>query len=340
MLSRILIAGAAFLLMAASCNKGKTPAPAGPPTNLTLTATVSTDNSGNVTFRATANNAVSYDFDLGNGVFRTSLDGNLTYRYTATSTYDVNVIAKSASGQTASIRKTISVTVTRSLIWADEFDSPGAPDPAKWGYDIGAGGWGNAELQYYTNRLDNAEVSNGTLKITAKRENFSGSPFTSARLLTCNKFSFQYGRVDARAKLPVGAGTWPAIWMLGANFGTVGWPACGEIDIMEHRGNDPNRIHGTVHYTGNSGGGGIGGTTLSSNVSSTFRVYSIEWNDQAIKFMIDDVVYFTFPNTSTLPFNQPFFLILNVAMGGNFGGTIDPAFSNSTMEIDYVRVYN
>ncbi|MGA1379553.1 MAG: PKD domain-containing protein, partial [Chitinophagaceae bacterium] len=167
MLSRILIAGAAFLLMAASCNKGKTPAPAGPPTNLTLTATVSTDNSGNVTFRATANNAVSYDFDLGNGVFRTSLDGNLTYRYTATSTYDVNVIAKSASGQTASIRKTISVTVTRSLIWADEFDSPGAPDPAKWGYDIGAGGWGNAELQYYTNRLDNAEVSNGTLKITA-----------------------------------------------------------------------------------------------------------------------------------------------------------------------------
>ncbi|NDB53567.1 MAG: glycoside hydrolase family 16 protein, partial [Chitinophagaceae bacterium] len=163
---------------------------------------------------------------------------------------------------------------------------------------------------------------------------------TSARLLTRNKFSFKYGRVDARAKLPVGAGTWPAIWMLGANFGTVGWPACGEIDIMEHRGNDPNRIHGTVHYTGNSGGGGIGGTTLSSNVSSTFRVYSIEWNDQSIKFMIDDVVYFTFPNTSTLPFNQPFFLILNVAMGGNFGGTVDPAFSNSTMEIDYVRVYN
>ena len=340
MLNRILIAGAAFLLMAASCNKGETPKPGGAPVNLALSATVATDNSGNVSFRATATNAVSFDFDLGNGVFRTSLDGSLTYRYTASGSYDINVIAKSAGGQTTSIRKTISVTVARSLIWADEFDSPGAPDPAKWGYDIGAGGWGNAELQYYTNRLDNAEVSNGTLKITAKREAFSGSAFTSARLLTRNKFSFQYGRVDARAKLPVGAGTWPAIWMLGANFGTVGWPACGEIDIMEHRGNDPNRIHGTVHYTGNSGGGGIGGTTLSSNVSSTFRVYSIEWNDQAIKFMIDDVVYFTFPNLSTLPFNQPFFLILNVAMGGNFGGTVDPAFSNSTMEIDYVRVYN
>lgn len=326
--------------MAASCGKGNTPPPAGPPTNLALVATVSTDNSGTVQFKATATNAVSFDFDLGNGVFRTVADGNLTYRYTASGTYDVNVIAKSAGGQTASLRKTITVAVARSLVWSDEFDSPGAPDPAKWGYDIGAGGWGNAELQYYTNRLENASISNGTLKITAIRENFSGSPFTSARLLSRNKFSFKYGRVDVRAKLPVGAGTWPAIWMLGNNIGTVGWPACGEIDIMEHRGNDPNRIHGTVHYTGNSGGGGIGGTVLSSNVSTVFRVYSIEWNDQFIKFMIDDAVYFTFPNAATLPFNQSFFLLLNVAMGGNFGGAVDPAFTSSVMEIDYVRVYN
>lgn len=326
--------------MAASCNKGKTPAPVGPPTDLALTAAVSIDNSGNVTFRASATNAVTYDFDLGNGVFRTSSDGNLTYRYAATGSYAVNVVAKSTSGQTASIRKTISVSVARSLVWSDEFDSPGAPDPAKWGYDLGAGGWGNAELQYYTNRLDNAEVSNGTLKITAKRESYSGSAFTSARLLTRNKFSFQYGRVDVRAKLPVGAGTWPAAWMLGSNFGTVGWPACGEIDIMEHKGNDPNKIYGTVHYPGNSGGSAIGGTTISTNVSSTFHIYSVEWTDQSIKFMIDEVVFFTFANNGNLPFNQPFFLLLNVAMGGTFGGAVDPQFTSSFMEVDYVRVYN
>ena len=177
-------------------------------------------------------------------------------------------------------------------------------------------------------------------KITAKRESFSGSSFTSARLLSRNKFSFQYGRVDVRAKLPVGVGTWPAAWMLGSNFGTVGWPACGEIDIMEHKGSDPNKIYGTVHYPGNSGGGAIGGTTMSTNVSSTFHVYSVEWTDQSIKFIIDDVVFFTFANNSSLPFNQPFFLLLNVAMGGTFGGAVDPLFSSAVMEVDYVRVYN
>ena len=236
-------------------------------------------------------------------------------------------------------------TVFNTLVWSDEFDTNGGINTTRWFPQTqlpNGNSWYNGELQHYTNRQVNSTINNGILSIIAKRETFTDQgktkQYTSARLNS--KFSFKYGRVDARAKLPVGAGTWPAIWMLGANFGTVGWPACGEIDIMEHRGNDPNRIHGTVHYTGNSGGGGIGGTTLSSNVSSTFRVYSIEWNDQAIKFMIDDVVYFTFPNTSSLPFNQPFFLILNVAMGGNFGGTIDPAFSSSTMEIDYVRLFN
>lgn len=329
-----------LLTVFGACGKGDSPSPVGPPTNLTVSATVSTDNSGNVNFRATATNAVSYDYDLGNGVFRTVTDGLLTYRYPASGTYIVNVIAKSASGQTASARTTVTITVTRSLIWSDEFDSPGAPDPAKWGYDIGAGGWGNNELQYYTNRLDNAIISNGTLKITAKRESFSGSSFTSARLLSRNKFSFKYGRVDARAKLPVGVGTWPAIWMLGNNIGTVGWPACGEIDIMEHKGSELNKIYGTVHYTGNSGGNAIGRTTNVSNVTTEFHVYSVEWNEQFIKFMVDDVVFFTFANNTNLPFNQSFFLLLNVAMGGTFGGPVDPGFTSSAMEIDYVRVYN
>lgn len=323
-----------------SCGKGDTPSPAGPPTNLILSATVSTDNSGNVIFSASATNAVSYEYDLGNGIFRTVADGLLTYRYNASGTYIVNTIAKSSGGQTVSKSITINVTVARSLVWADEFDSPGAPDPAKWGYDTGAGGWGNNELQYYTSRLDNAIISNGALRITAKRESFAGSDFTSARLLSRNKFSFKYGRVDARAKLPIGAGTWPAIWMLGNNIGTVGWPACGEIDIMEHKGSDLNKIFGTVHYTGNSGGNAIGGTRVITNATSEFHIYSVEWNEQSIKFMVDDIIYFTFANNSTLPFNQSFFILLNVAMGGTFGGSVDPSFSSSAMEIDYVRVYN
>ena len=329
-----------LLLVLGSCGKGETPSPAGPPTNLNLSVTVSSDNSGNVSFRATATNAVSYEYDLGNGLFRTSLDGVLNYQYNASGTYLVKVTAKSSSGQTVSTSSNVVVVVTRTLVWSDEFDAPGAPDPSKWGYDLGAGGWGNNELQYYTNRLDNAVVSNGTLKIVAKREAYAGSDFTSARLLTRGKFSNQYGRIEARIKLPVGGGTWPAFWMLGNNFGSVGWPACGEIDIMEHKGNELNKIYGTIHYTGHSGGNAIGGTVLAANVTSEFHVYSVDWSAAAIKFAVDDVVFFTFSNNNTLPFNQSFFILLNVAMGGNFGGVVDPAFNSSTMEVDYVRVYN
>ena len=177
-----------LLLVLGSCGKGETPSPAGPPSNLTLTFTVSGDNSGNVSFRASASNAISYEYDLGNGLFRTSTDGLLNFQYTASGTYLVKVTAKSASGQTVSATANVIVVVARTLVWSDEFDAPGAPDPSKWGYDIGAGGWGNNELQYYTNRLDNAVVSNGTLKIVAKREAYAGSEFTSARLLTKGKF--------------------------------------------------------------------------------------------------------------------------------------------------------
>jgi beta-glucanase (GH16 family) len=322
-----------------ACGDKKPPPNDVAPTNLTLTAQVSNDNSGTVAFTATATNAVSYDFDFGNGIFATSVSGATTYRYPASGTYMVNVIAKSAGGLTASKSTTITVAVAQSLIWSDEFNTPGAPDPSKWGYDQGAGGWGNNELQYYTNRLDNAIVSAGTLKIIAKRENFSGSAFTSARLLSRSKFSFRYGKVEISAKLPAGAGTWPATWMLGDNFLTAGWPACGEIDIMEHRGNDPNRIHGTIHYPGNSGGNGIGATTLIQNATTEFHKYTCEWTPQYIRMSVDDRTYFTTVNSANLPFNQPFFLLLNVAMGGNFGGTVDPAFSSGVMEIDYVRVY-
>lgn len=310
-----------------------------PPSNLTLNAVVSTDNSGNVAFTASATNAVSFEFDFGNGIFQTSASGVLTYKYPSSGTYTVKVTAKSAGGQSISKSIQITVAVALTLVWSDEFDTPGAPNPAKWGYDLGAGGWGNNELQYYTNRLDNSSVGGGTLKITAKAESFSGSNYTSARLLSKDKFSFKYGKVEARAKLPAGVGTWPAIWMLGSNIGTVSWPACGEIDIMEHRGSELNKIFGTLHYPGRSGGNADGTTTVISNASTEFHIYTVEWNASTIKIAVDNNVFFTYANTAASPFNQNFFLILNVAMGGNFGGAVDPAFSSAALEIDYIRVY-
>ncbi len=310
-----------------------------PPANLTVSAVVATDNSGNVAFTAAATNAVSYDFDYGNGIFQTVAAGVVTYKYPASGTYTVNVIAKSASGQTIAKSIQVTVVVSQSLIFSDEFDTPGAPNPAKWGYDLGAGGWGNNELQYYTNRPDNATVSAGTLKIIAKAENFSGSPYTSARLLSKDKFSFKYGKVEVRAKLPAGVGTWPAVWMLGSNINTTPWPGCGEIDIMEHRGSELNKIFATLHYPGNSGGNGVGNTITITNATTAFHIYTAEWTAGSIKFYVDNILFHTFTNTPTLPFNQNFFMILNVAMGGNFGGPVDPAFTTANLEIDYIRVY-
>ncbi|MES2862812.1 MAG: family 16 glycosylhydrolase [Bacteroidota bacterium] len=226
-----------------------------------------------------------------------------------------------------------------NLVWSDEFNTDGAPDASKWGYDIGAGGWGNGEAQYYTNDTDNVTVQGGNLKITLKAENFSGSNYTSARLKSENKFEFTYGKVEVRAKLPAGGGTWPAIWMLGQNYATNSWPACGEIDIMEHKGNEQNKIYGTLHYPGNSGGNGNSNSTTIANASTQFHLYKTIWSPSSVKLYVDDVLFHTVANNGTLPFNADFFLILNVAMGGTFGGAIDSSFLQSSMEIDYVRVY-
>lgn len=310
-----------------------------PPTNLTVNAAVSTDNSGNVSFTAAASNAVSYEYDFGNGNYQTVTNGTVTYKYPVSGTYTVNVVAKSAGGQTISKSIQVTVTVVLSLVWSEEFNASGAPDPSKWGYDIGAGGWGNNEQEYYTNRLDNAVVSGGTLKIIAQKESYNGSAYTSARILSKDKFSFKYGKIEVLAKLPAGGGTWPAIWMLGNNLATAGWPACGEIDIMEHIGNQLNKIYGTLHHPGHSGSNGDGTTVMISNVTTTFHKYAMEWNANTITLSVDDVPFYTFANKASLPFNQNFFIILNVAMGGNLGGTIDPAFTSGAMEIDYVRVY-
>jgi len=327
--------------MACGCGSKSAPAPDLTLSNLTLNAAVSTDNSGNVAFTASATNAVSYDYDFGNGIYQTVVSGTVTYKYPASGSYTVNVIAKNANGQTLSKAINISVNVSLSVVWSDEFDTPGSPDASKWGFDIGtgSGGWGNNELEYYTNRTTNAVVANGTLKITALKESYNGSAYTSARLLSQNKFSFKYGRIEVRAKLPAGVGTWPAIWMLGSNISTVTWPACGEIDIMEHRGSELNKIFGTFHYPGHSGGNADGNTLMITNATTDFHVYSAEWSATSIKLYVDNQLVHSLNNNAALPFNQNFFVLLNLAMGGTFAGPVDPAFSSATLEIDYVRVY-
>jgi len=230
------------------------------------------------------------------------------------------------------------VSEYQDLKWSEEFDVDGAPDPAVWTYEIGNNnGWGNSELQYYTS--DNVTVQDGNLIITAKREASNGYEFTSSRIATKDKFEFTYGRVDVRAKLTEGGGTWPAIWALGANFEEVGWPETGEIDIMEFKGNEPNTLYGTLHYPGASGGNADGGSTAISNANTEYHIYSVEWSPERIWFLVDGEVYHMYENNPGTPFNKDFFFIMNVAMGGTFGGEIDPAFQESSMEIDYIRLY-
>jgi beta-glucanase (GH16 family) len=261
-----------------------------------------------------------------------------------TNTYNVFISAYNAD-TFISTTITVKVTIGLKLVWSDEFDGSGAPDSTKWGYDIGTGsnGWGNGESQYYTNRLENAKVENGFLIITAKAESYEGSNYTSSRLLTQGKFDFTYGRVEVKAKLPSGGGTWPAIWMLGANFPTVGWPACGEIDIMEHAGNRQGIVQSAMHTSSSSGNTVNHGAQTLSDVSTEFHVYTVEWSSEKMVFSVDDLVHYTYnpstKNSDTWPYDKDQFIILNVAMGGSFGGTIDPNFVQSSMEIDYVRVY-
>jgi len=235
------------------------------------------------------------------------------------------------------------------LIWSDEFDQEDKRvDTDKWFFETTApnnGSWYNNELQHYTDRLDNSIVSNGTLKIIAKREDYTHSgttqSYTSARLNS--KISFTYGKVEVRAKLPRAQGTWPAIWTLGSNLETVGWPACGEIDIMEQLFEDFEMIQCAVHTPDTHGDNTIVKQVRVSDVTENFHVYGMEWTPENLTFSVDDTPYFTYqPKNKTLE-NWPYFndqyILLNIAMGGNLGGPIDPNFSEDQMEVDYVRVY-
>jgi len=327
------------------------------PSNLNLSITVvganngqpNGDGSGIIQCSASATDAVKYGFRFGTGSEVESIIGNIDFTYTqkGINTYTVYVYAYSSTGHFISTSKviTIYVTDTFQLIWFDEFDVPGNPDTTKWNYDIGTGsnGWGNGESQYYTDRTNNVLVANGVLKIIAQKENYQGSLYTSTRLKTQGKFDFTYGKVEVRAKLPIGGGTWPAIWMLGSNISTVGWPACGEIDIMEHVGNNQGTVQSALHTPSSYGNTVNKGSQYLADVSTAFHVYAVEWDSTQMIFSVDGNVYYTYnpstKNSSTWPFDASQFIILNVAMGGSFGGVIDSNFVQSTMEIDYVRIY-
>ncbi len=241
--------------------------------------------------------------------------------------------------------------VQEQLFWSDEFNGTGSPNSLNWSYDLGNSGWGNNEIQDYTNLQSNVRQESGNLVIEAHK---LGNSWTSARIISHNKFNFTYGRIEFRAKLPSGIGTWPALWMLGESLFTTGWPACGEVDVMEHVGKDPGYVHSSLHTSSSSGSTVNTGIHYEPTVYSDFHIYSANWTSEKIEFSIDSSLFYTYnppiKNSSTWPFTSPFFLILNIAMGGNWGSDpqfetnglkngIDPALSLARMEVDYVRVY-
>jgi beta-glucanase (GH16 family) len=232
-------------------------------------------------------------------------------------------------------------------VWQDEFSGTSL-DLTSWGFDVGATGWGNNELQYYTNnRPDNLYLDKGKLVIQAKKESYQGSAYTSARILTKGKREFTFGRVDIRAKLPYGNGLWPALWMLGKKIDQTQWPACGEIDIMELIGKEPNKVHGTMHWgasTSNHLSYTTNYTLPSGNFSDKFHVYSMVWELDKIEIFMDDISYCKFDKSkigsAAYPFNEPFFFIFNVAVGGNWPGSPDAStVFPQQMLVDYVRVF-
>ncbi|MCU0689937.1 MAG: glycoside hydrolase family 16 protein [Polyangiaceae bacterium] len=246
---------------------------------------------------------------------------------------------------------TLSIHQQWKLVWADEFEGTSL-DPTRWQYETGTGaqygldGWGNRELQTYTDRPDNVLVHNGMLQIVARREQRDERDYTSGRILTRNRFTKTYGRFEVRLRVPPGRGLWPAFWLLGANLPQVGWPACGEIDVMESNGQQPWLVYGTVHGPGYSGAQGIGSTyTLpgTGGFSDDFHVFAVEWQKDTIDFFVDGNHYHRAERgqlTGAQPwvFDGPMYLLLNLAVGGNFAGPVSASFPQS-LTVDYVRVY-
>ncbi|MBN2795612.1 MAG: glycoside hydrolase family 16 protein [Clostridia bacterium] len=240
--------------------------------------------------------------------------------------------------------------LTYELVWSDEFDYEGLPDDEKWSYDTGGSGFGNHELQYYTSDA-NAYVANGFLTITARKEAYKNMDYTSSRMITKNKGDWLYGLIEVKAKLPEGTGTWPAIWMLPTDWKYGNWPDSGEIDIMEHVGYEMGKIHGTIHTESynHMKGTQLGKSVIREDAHEIFHLYKIEWLPDKIKFYVDDKLYFVYkpynlvncPTEAEWPFDQRFHLLLNIAVGGDWGGAkgVDDSIFPQEMVVDYVRVY-
>ncbi|WP_303923139.1 family 16 glycosylhydrolase [Draconibacterium sediminis] len=319
---------------------------------ISFTAEADATNPNNINLK---NTSVG-DFDSFQWKFRDKTIENETnavayFPYAGTYTIEL-IITK--NGDTFSSTENITIAANDSeyfskleLVWEDNFDG-NAVNTDNWTFETGSGGWGNNELQNYT-AGDNAVVKDGILTITAKKLNeakVAGS-YTSSRMISSGKKEFTYGRMEIRAKLPSGTGIWPAIWMLGANIGTAGWPACGEIDIMEYVGYQPNKVHATVHTSAGYGGNGDGSSKTLETAEEEFHVYGLFWTEKELVFYTDSPENITHryapssKNNDNWPFNKPHFFILNVAVGGNWGGAqgIDNAIFPQSMEVDYVRVY-
>lgn len=250
--------------------------------------------------------------------------------------YGFNSCTKNVSG-TQVKGNTIPRALTYQLVWSDEFNGTSV-DTTNWSFDVGGGGWGNNELEYY--QPANATVANGNLIITAKKQRVQANSYTSARLKTQGKRQFTYGKIEARIKLPVVQGLWPAFWMLGSNINAVSWPQCGETDIMEHINTD-SLIYGTIHWY-NNGNASYGGNTTTS--PSNYHIYDVVWDTASITWHVDGVQYWTANIANNInntgAFHLPFFIILNLAVGGNWpGNTIDNTKLPASMYVDYVRVY-
>jgi beta-glucanase (GH16 family) len=342
------------------------------PSNLSLQVTLKGDQvngygdgSGVVFLEARGTNAARFVFRFSDGESAESATGTLTHTFTedGTRTQTITVVAYSITDHADSIAEDVVVRVaspTRygmTQVWEDEFDYDGPVDPAKWHHQvipIAGDSWANNEVQHYTDRRDNSYVSNGTLKIVAKKENyeFQGvtKNYTSARLNSI--FAFTYGRIDIRAKLPAQAGTWPAFWTLGANidevgnyhgdtYGSVGWPACGEIDVMEQTGWAKDEVIGHLHWGDTQTGAyqNQGGVRSITNASSTFNLYSLVWTEDLIQILFNDAVVYETANTNRMPYDDLQYVLFNIAMGGNLGGAIPGDFSQAVMEVDYIRIY-
>ena len=320
-------------------------------TEVQFDASASSDVEGNI---------ASYEWAFGDEASATGAEATHVYdesvanRYAESSRYEVTLTVRDADGATDTATKSVRVaptssSVTWTQVWGDEFDGQGLPNPAKWSYETGGDGWGNQEQQYYTREdTANARLENGHLLIEARKESYEGRSYTSARLNS--EASWKYGRFVIRAKLPAGIGTWPALWMLADEdtYGDQYWPDNGEIDIMEHVGYDEGMVHGTVHTEAFNH---IDDTerTVSTTVpdaTSAFHTYAMEWTPNEIRVFVDGTRYFTFQNRPQYdwqewPFDQKFHLLMNIAVGGTWGGAegIDDSAFPTRMAIDYVRVY-